>query len=311
MLIMNKIKKIYYKENNKNIIEYENGKKECGKCINCKNKKCINYMETEINNGNIEIAKNINNEVCPNNAISIKNNRVVIEKEKCIGCGICVSRCDTGAIYMLDNKAEISEYSQKQDVNTEKIIKEGCIIENDNQALNFCYNEISKCNISPNIIARNLLISCGINTYLSRKGDVSLRMDGIIQQNNTIGVLEVEFGNEVLDCPRNILDDIAVLSSRYGYNKNEISALIVCYTLPNNRTDYWRVIKDIENILKVKIYTISIGGLLEILWNNKVIKIDELPFLNSEDNSLKNNIEKIIEKSISSDEALSIFETLK
>ncbi|ENN96499.1 carbon monoxide dehydrogenase iron sulfur subunit CooF1 [Methanocaldococcus villosus KIN24-T80] len=39
-------------------------------------------------------------EVCPENAIERINNKVVIIKDKCIGCGLCALACPFGAIRM-------------------------------------------------------------------------------------------------------------------------------------------------------------------------------------------------------------------
>ncbi len=38
--------------------------------------------------------------------------RIVIEKDRCVGCGACVDSCPYSAIVMVDDKAEINEYCQ-------------------------------------------------------------------------------------------------------------------------------------------------------------------------------------------------------
>ena len=38
--------------------------------------------------------------VCPTNAIVRKGDLVVIERDKCIGCGLCVEECFLGAIFL-------------------------------------------------------------------------------------------------------------------------------------------------------------------------------------------------------------------
>ena len=36
--------------------------------------------------------------ICPVNAISIKNNKAIINQKKCIKCGACISFCPQNAI---------------------------------------------------------------------------------------------------------------------------------------------------------------------------------------------------------------------
>ena len=185
---------------------------------------------------------------------------------------------------------------------------------NSNNEMKKLYNNINSKSMnsySINLLSRNLLIECGIKTAITRTGDNNLRMDGIIQSNDDLGVLEIEFGQDILSSPRNLLDDIAVICSRYGFKKENITALSICLSLPNNRTDYWNVIKDIKEILGIEIKTVSIGSLVYIMWNEKKINLKELPYLDSVDNSLLEKVEKILNKKIEIDDDNSIFRTKK
>lgn len=284
--------------NQKSIID-DGTKKIESKCINCKNKKCIKYLKNEIQNENAKIPTNIDDNVCPVNAIKYINDKVIIDNQKCIKCGLCASRCITGAIYYNDGKFNISDTSKENEDKYKSAIHEGQILEENDKILNEIYTNILRSNINPNIIARNLLNECGIQTILSRKGDVNLRMDGIIFNNNKRGVCEIEFNNDVLSCPRCVLDDLAVLCSRYDYNLHDTLALVIALGLPNNRTDYWRVVKDINDVLDIKIQTTSIGMLLIAMWNFKKLNLVENSlYKNCDDNSLKDNIEVIINRKV-------------
>jgi NAD-dependent dihydropyrimidine dehydrogenase PreA subunit len=44
--------------------------------------------------------------ICPNGALfwDTKNNKIGIDNEKCISCGICVKECPIGAIKVANNK---------------------------------------------------------------------------------------------------------------------------------------------------------------------------------------------------------------
>lgn len=268
------------------------------KCTKCSKKMCISFEKEELDLFDIDFPFEIDKNVCPTNAIYFANSEIKINSEKCIGCGICMSRCPKGLIKLKDGIAIIDPSYEM----------------NSNNEMKKLYNSISSKSMnsySINLLSRNLLIECGIKTAITRTGDNNLRMDGIIQSNNDLGVLEIEFGQNILSSPRNLLDDIAVICSRYGFKKENITALSICLSLPNNRTDYWNVIKDIKEILGIEIKTVSIGSLAYIMWNEKKINLKELPYLDSVDNSLLEKVEKILNKKIEIDDANSIFRTKK
>ena len=125
----------------------------------------------------------------------------------------------------------------------------------------------------PNLLARNLLIGAGIITSMKRKGNNSMRMDLILSSNTFHSFAEVEFGQEaILDAPRDILDGLAVLISRYGWNQENIYPLIISDVLPNKRSEYWHIIEDIHQVLNVKVGTVTIFLLMLINWNKKQIE---------------------------------------
>lgn len=267
-------------------------------CIKCSKKMCISFEKEELELFNIDFPFEVDKNVCPTNAIYCVNNEININSEKCIGCGICMSRCPKGLIKMKDGVAIIDPLYEM----------------NSNNEMKKLYNSINSKpmnSYSINLLSRNLLIECGIKTAITRTGDNNLRMDGIIQSKDDLGVLEIEFGQDILSSPRNLLDDIAVICSRYGFRKENITALSICLSLPNNRTDYWNVIKDIKDVLGIEIKTVSIGSLVYIMWNEKKINLKELPYLDSVDNSLIEKVEKILNKNIEIDDDNAIFRTKK
>src|SRR5439155_5627282 len=84
----------------------------------------------------------------------------------------------------------------------------------------------------PNHLSRNLLMAVGIPTAMRRRGDVNLRMDLVLRN----GVAEVEYMRQaLLDSPRNVLDNVAVVVSRYGMPMAHFVPLIVSIGLPNQR----------------------------------------------------------------------------
>lgn len=118
-----------------------------------------------------------------------------------------------------------------------------------------------------NELIRFLINGLGPKIYFPRKGDNSERFDALIDFGDYKSVVEIEIpSTEILDAPRNILDDYAVLKCRKKEKDSDIVPLVICWDLPNKRTDYWNVITDIYTILGIKIKTISILALALHYW---------------------------------------------
>ena len=87
-------------------------------------------------------------------------------------------------------------------------------------------------------------------------------------------VVEIEIpSTEILDAPRNLLDDYAVQKCRKLENDKQIVPLVICWDLPNKRTDYWNVITDVNAILGIKIKTISILALALHYWTETPLNL--------------------------------------
>ena len=125
-----------------------------------------------------------------------------------------------------------------------------------------------------------------------------MRLDGFYQNENGYGVLEVEAGSDALDMSRAILDDIAVLNSRHGVAKEDNKPLAVCLNLPNKRTDYWQVVKDIKSVTGIEIQTLTIGALLIMLWNNIEVRDFSRFYIDVDNTSIRNEVEKAIGREV-------------
>jgi len=120
-----------------------------------------------------------------------------------------------------------------------------------------------------NELVEVLFRGIGADVYFPRKGDNSERFDALIDFNDYKSVIEVEIpSTEILDAPRNLLDDYAVLKNRKKEDNEEIIPVVLCWDLPNKRTDYWNVVTDVNKILGIKIKTISILALALHYWTN-------------------------------------------
>lgn len=334
--------RIIYNKNEPAKIVLENDDIISGSCLHCPDTPCLKYQEEELINNTFPMfpQDNILN-VCPTDAITldVDSGSPTIEPKRCISCGICASRCPTGAIYLKSEDVvatvntttnnylkNVDQHDKKEALDNIKsntyllrsLPKEGTFIEESDENFKRIYHKIKNLEVEaqfPNLLTRNLLIQTGISCSIRRKGDVNLRMDAILGPPGThVGVLEVELAlMSILDSPRNMLDNIAVLNSRYNIATKTLTPLIVSISLPNSRTEYYRVIKDIKNVLDIKINTLTIGALFIFVWNNKLLDLNVSDFyVDSEHISIRDKTTKIIGREINISQGFySILETEK
>ena len=108
------------------------------------------------------------------------------------------------------------------------------------------------------IIVRNTLLNLGCKCNVNAQGNQHSRTEFFAEVDNAIIIGESEItSTDTLSVNRRILDDMAVLVSRYGFSKDCIVPLSVINGLPNKRTDYYEVVKDIKNVLGIQISTVT------------------------------------------------------
>lgn len=291
----------------------ENGTSHCLSCLNCINPNCMNLSDEEVDSPRFkDISQDMNRRICSVDALSMGKHEIRINSDKCIGCGLCARRCPVGAIYVKKGKAHLQEGDKSTyitvavtDENIEKqakqieklfsIKKEGILCIEDDKTIESLYKKISRMSQEEqNILARNLLIAIGNKATLTRKGNVYTRMDGFIDTGKHFGVVEVETGADMLDVSRAILDDVAVANVRYNVKPCDNHPLAIVLGLPNKRTDYWQVLKDIKNIIGLKISTITFGALLILMWNFVCIDDFDKFYIDVDSSSIRKEIEKAI-----------------
>lgn len=320
------------------IIKFSDGGQAPGSCVHCINPPCLEYAKHEIELDTFkEFPADRTPEVCPTKAISWpqENDSPIIDSEACISCGVCVSRCPVAAIYLDPDKTTAilndlpNEYflSQNQEVSEtaltdllekfSQIPENGIFVLENDDILQRFFDKFKLVTTQekqsaqfPNHLVRNLMLEVDINTLMRRRGDTNLRMDIIFEQNGgKSGTCEVELGSEVLDTPRNLLDNIAVLVSRYKVRKNNIMPLIVTLSLPNRRSEYWQVIKDIKQVLNLKINSLTIGMLVLLVWNRIKVSLNsqEMLYADSDMYTLRDKFEHILGRELNVKEGYSGF----
>jgi ferredoxin len=252
--------------------------------------------------------------VCPMDAILWERGMQfpLIDEERCINCGICARRCPIGAIYSNGANAvihanedyveflpvthETEKRHRETLLNLKEIKHDGSFQTVSERSLGIVYGKLNEQQTGvqfPNLIVRNFFLVLGNQCIIRRHGDVYFRIDSIIADKPVIGVAEVEFHKDTLESPRAILDDIAVLSSRYEIEKTQIKPFIISLEFPNTRTEYWRVIKDIKDVLGVRVHSLTLGALCMLAWSFEPVPIGGVDFYADVDMpSIKDAIEK-------------------
>lgn len=308
---------VTYNPDSDSSICFNSGKQISAGCINCVNPRCMYLRNEDIGCGEFSgISYDMSKLVCPVNAIKSGEERIEIDENKCMGCGLCVVSCPVGALYLKGGKARISvgdrKHMQELSVNDAGIKEQNKFIQNivvgngrgrlcreSDCVMESVYKGIRKMSQrEQNILARNLLIRLGNQATLARQGNVYMRMDGFYSNSRQMGTVEIETGTDMLDVSRAILDDVAVMNVRYGIEKERNHPLAICLNLPNKRTDYWQVVKDIRDIVKISICTVTFGALFILMWNNKEIIDFDRFYIDVDNSSIRKDIVRILGRNI-------------
>ena len=222
-------------------------------CADCKSKLCMNFTTSELANPDYidNFPASSIKDVCLSGALKFDKDYVLIDKNTCINCGMCAYRCPKNRIDMKQIKPKID------DSNISELFRN--ISKQKKKDSNF-----------PNLLVRNFLITLGYKAAILKKGIISIRTDLVA----TEFIAEIEFGEDILETPRSILDDVAVLSSRYNVDFTKIQTLIFIDKLPHVRSEIWEVIKDIKKITNIKIQTVSLFYLFLRVWAEKKLLTD-------------------------------------
>lgn len=306
-------------------IQFSDGKSSPGSCIRCTNPPCMEYALSELILPIFsDFPADRNNSVCPTGAITWPHDQTspTIDGDICISCGLCVSRCPVRAIHLSTDQALIHD-----EPNEHFVVQTFRATQESTDATSYLFRAVREYGVYrtetderladflgviervavdmgaqfPNQLARNLLLACGIGAAMRRRGDTNIRMDMVLGPPGVqSGTGEVEFGGGVLDAPRNILDNVAVLIARYELDRNRIIPLIVTLSLPNQRSEYWQVVRDIRAVLDVSINTVTVGALVLLVWNRCRIEIvigDEF-YVDVDSPSLRPTMEQILERGL-------------
>lgn len=262
-------------------VSFVDGSKGRGTCLGCHDSPCMELTGAQLNIGGTlsTFPGDPSRDVCPTGAIEWDEAGAVptINTQDCIGCGLCALRCPYGAIQLTVDGMALVEGSDPDGITTTETGAAQCHVMTPrvgalgNVAMPFArmlLETIARLtDIQVARLARNMLAACGMAASMRRKGDTNIRMDGLVRlATDQIGVVELETGTAVLENPRALLEDMAVLYGRFRVPKANIVLISVLGELPNYRAEYYQVIEDIAKVLNVHCRTLTLGAICMVMW---------------------------------------------
>lgn len=295
------------------------GQKIQSHCVSCTSRPCMQYTSEEIHESdilskNFEFRANSAYKTCVVNAIKFneESNTPIIDENSCFGCGICMERCPTKAIYLTDTSAKINineinnEYKLASisfynnfftNILKAKVIGHYRLPNERNLEIlmsnlkKLIANKNSKLDI--NLLSRNLMRSQGYLTISYNQGVQYSTIDliAINKCNNETVIIEVEPTNAI-ETPRILLVALAIMVERHKLDDKNTKLLSIGLIFPNNREEFWNVVDDIKEILDLNIKFITIPSIITMLWLAKNQKINE--FLTQTSSQNKKNMREIL-----------------
>lgn len=255
-----------------------------GSCLGCHDTPCMEKspLESVVASALESFPGDPSNAVCPTEALAWDQARRVIQVDSaaCIGCGLCVVRCPYGAIYLEGSEkaailtddpntmVTLTETKPSAEVHPTPLRK-GRLGESRAVPLTKLPSSIGSLpDAAAAAFIRNVLHELGVRCRTRRRGDTNVRIDAVATfDDGLIGVLEIELTGAVLESPRALLEDIAILHTRYAMPIAVICPISVVLALPNGRSEYYQVIEDIKRVLGIECRTFTVGALVLLMWS--------------------------------------------
>ena len=260
-------------------VRLDDGRTGPGCCLACSSPPCLERLASPSAASTIlsQFPQDPSDELCPTNAITFTDGIAVIDVDACIGCGLCVMRCPYGAIHLTtDGKASIAQDDpggltrpEADVIQGDVAIRKGRLGATRSLALSKLQDYVGRLSDTAQLrFVANMFSFVGVDARVRRRGDTNIRFDGLLGfPNGSIGVMEAEFSGNAVESPRALLEDVAILHSRYNVPINQLYPVSVLLALPNARSEYYQVMQDIDAVLGIKCRTITIGALMAMVWN--------------------------------------------
>lgn len=255
-------------------------------CLRCPDAPCVSFSDEELARQlSVETPLDPDPHVCPTNAIRQDGSGLpLIDRECCVGCGLCVQRCPVGAISLDKNDTaarvcvpQAPHYApQAYDARAfldlrgslaGKLVPEAAPFTDAGLAgLQQARLEAALSKVDAQrfyrLFVRNVFLLHGLPARLRNVGDNTAPWTELaVGCRDTLFLFEIEPGPEALDAFRRAIAGVATLSSS-GVSLDHITPSVVLARLPNERVDYYRVLKYVREALGVRVRTLPITALL-------------------------------------------------
>lgn len=248
-------------------------------CVNCRPARCYEYSEEELKCSDKtlqEIPDKNPEQVCPVNAISF-NSKLFPELDysKCVDCGICISRCNYGAINYQGDKLVISQQLSKKNLVTHSATESEAKSHLKEFEIKLTYSidddlmlkiltdffkkvqRLKKEEFYP--LVRNLLRTLGVKAKIGKSGDTQWRYDAIVVEPF---VMPAEIKSPTEDTVINpnsirqaIENSITVEASHRLVRKGMSAVVALMYS--NKRSAAEDMLKDANDLHNMRILLIS------------------------------------------------------
>jgi hypothetical protein len=112
------------------------------------------------------------------------------------------------------------------------------------------------------LMARNALLTAGLAAQLSKVGDNHSRIELTFSDGSLLGLAELEPGEDPLDALRRLLADLAHAIATGNADAQLVRPTVVCGRLPNARTDVYKVLLDIDDVLGFPVAIVPLAALM-------------------------------------------------
>lgn len=257
-------------------------------CVNCQPRRCYEYTPSELQYSSQilqEIPDSQDKQVCPTNAISITPELTpAIRYDKCIDCGVCISRCNFGAIYYENSVLTISTSLSSQNLLTENAQDPTEYFSSlnlpryyhidDEEIFSLCNSffhkvkSLRKNEFYP--LVRNLLRGLGFKVKIGRSGDTQWRYDALVLEPFVMPI-EIKSPTEVEaispDAIRQAIENSITIEGNHHLTRKAISA-VVALLYANERSASKDMLASANDLHNIRILLVSVVVLVYLNMKN-------------------------------------------
>lgn len=274
------IQKVYRKSTGQAVLVDSRDTEIDSSCVNCFDSPCLAFSSAEVSREGI-VASPVDprTDVCPFAAISRSDGRIRIDESRCVGCAVCIPRCPVGAIYWKSRLVDVHVVGKGTDYrafaeNDADFRHHVSSIQELLQAESPTFNRSRYSNAvsallvasgsrtGPDLIrnyVRSVSLLRGGPARLKIVGDNSAWAELALFHNDLIFPTELEAGGDCLDAARRLLSGCAQLIHRYNVAREVIIPIVVVANMPNQRSDYYQIVRDVNLEIGIKIRTVPLA----------------------------------------------------